>query len=778
MERDPLFVGTHNERLAADLKPTVSSAQRFVSIFFYLAVASFLAVVAILIASIVLQSQAGKLLVITTYNKDIPLQDGRILKAVVTRPLDTKLARPLVFELTNKRTIDVNNAAAWSVASELATRGLIVVQVDAPGTGATGGKAPSFYPLSKDNIDVGVELVHYFSKFNSANGDVGMFGLGTSATLALLVAQRKPSALKAIAAVHPADNMFQRDAFSAGKNFQSNLYKTLQEHLSILPQSPDYPLGTSYNDTRLSLDVNPPLVEHYLTHQTDDEFWQAITVKPENISIPVYLIAGLYNLNKDAVIDMYPKLLKSTPKTKLVIGPYDMTWPEESKLGGKYGARADVASWFKQWLADDDNGFMREPDVVMFYRDYYGPLNESYVQGTFTENIRQSLSGKWRYEGWPLQRSEATFFAPKFPVTTLQYHAATGFELGSAWGPLPVSNVSHLSNVSAVIYDAKHPTSEARIINGLPLFAFNALVNVTDIVTWNIRLEDEAVDGSVQLVTGSSFTASSVAGTAATLTGRLAYTTWVFPPSHKIRVSISLSAPGMQWAMKEPLSASVSPAVNASHATDAPLVTLPIVTMRTGRASRTPRFTTASPLDPFDSPLGFPYNRTFAVSRIGKSPTTNATVWYESHGRYYNADDTLIVTFVGQEISVLTNAAGEAVMTRTDNAHSIIIPYVTVVTPDDPPGSPSGYLHDFINDLETAFSYSTDPALSGGFPSNAKNARPIPNLAYNTHRFIQVESSSTITSNATGWTLKSSRTAWDTNSTLPLQTYERFFPFA
>lgn len=778
MEQQPDFSGTHNERLAADLKPSVSAAQRFVSLFFYVAVASGLAVVAVLIASIVLQSQAGKLLVITTFNKDIPLQDGRILKAVVTRPLDTKISRPLVFELTNKRTIDSNNAGAWRVASELATRGLIVVQVDAPGTGASGGPAPSFYPLTTDEINIGVELVKYFSTFEASNGEVGMFGLGTSATLAMLVAQHKPPALKAIAAVHPADNLYKRDAFAAGQNFQSNLFKTLQEHLSVLPQSPDYALDENYNKTRYLLSGNPPQLDEYLAHQTYDSFWQNITVVPENITIPVYLIAGIYNKDKDSALDMYPKLLQSSPKVKLVVGPYDMNWPEESLFGGKYGARADVASWFKQWLADDDNGFMREPDVTMFYRDYYNPLNETYVQGTFTHNIPQNLPGKWRYEGWPLQRTEKTFFAATFPATTVVYSAGTGFELGAAWGPLPVTNVSDLAAVSAVIYDSKSPVSEARIVNGFPIFAFNAAANITGVITWNVRLEDEAKDGTVQLVTGSSFTTSSVANTAATISGRLSYTTWMFPPDHKIRVSISLSAPGMQWALKESAQASISPAVNASHATDAPLLTLPIVQMRTGRASRTPRFTQVNPLAPFDSPLGFPYNRTLAVSRVERSPSGNVTTWYQSHGRYYNADDTLITTFVRQAIEVRIDANGDATMTRTDSANSIIIPSVTVVTPDDPPGSPSGYLYDMLDDFETAYSYSAyDKSLNGRMTNRAPNARRIPNLAYNTHRFVQVETSSIIISNSTGWTLKGSRVAWDPSHTLDTETYDKFYPF-
>lgn len=777
MNETSMFEGTHNERLAQDLKPTVSAAQRFVSLFFWVAVASGLAVVAILIASIVLQSQSGKLLVITTYNKDIPLHDGRILKAVVTRPLDVTMARPLVFELTNKRTIDANNAAGWRVASELATRGLIVVQVDSPGTGASAGPAPSFYPITEDDIAVGVELVQYFSTFQSANGQVGMFGLGSSATLSMLVAERKPSALKAIAAVHPTDNMYKRDAYASGKLFQSDLYKTLEEHLSVMPQSPAYALDEEYNRTRYLISGNPPSLEQYLSHQTDDLFWKNITVTPENITIPVYIVAGLYNLNKDSALDMYPKLLQSSPKVKLVVGPYDMTWPEESLFGGTYGARADIASWFKQWLADDDNGFMREPDVTMFYRDYYAPLNESYVEGTFTQNIPHSFPGKWRYEGWPIDRTEKVFFAPSFPTSIITYSARTGFELGSGWGPLPVANVSALTAVSAVVYDSKNPTTEARIINGFPLYAFSATTNVSGVVTWNVRLEDEDEAGVVQLVTGSSFTTTSVADTPAILSGRLSYTTWTFPETHKIRVAISLSAPGMQWALNNVVQATISPALNASHATDAPLLTLPSVTMRTGRASRTPRFTATNPLRPFDSPLGFPYNRTLAVSRIEKND--NSTTWYQSNGRYYNADDTLILTFVRQAIQVYTDATGEATMTRTDSANSIIIPSVTVVTPDDPPGSPAGYLHDFMHELETLYSYATsDPALVHVMPNNAPNARRIPNLAYETHRFVQVQTSTYLTSNSTGWTLQGRRTVWGPSTTLDVGEYVRFYPFA
>lgn len=815
------FEGTHNERMARDLSATVSPAQRFVSLFFWVAVASAVAIVAILIASIALESKQGRPVPITAYDKTYVLPNGRTLRALVTRPLNTKQKYPIVFEMSNKRIFDYHKANSWSVSSELATRGLIVVQVDCLGTGASPGPSPDLYTVSQDDIDAGVAMVAILSKSESSNGEVGIMGLGTSATLALLVAQRKPKQLKAVAVLHPADNVYKRDFFAAGRLFQSNLYKVLQEQLSLLPMSPQYATGADWNNTRFSFEANPPIWETALKNQNfSNSIWKPLIVHPENIDIPVYIISGIYNQNKDVALRLYPQLLKSSPKVKIVIGPYDMTWPEESPYGGVFSARADFALWFKQWLANNDNGFMREPDISMWYRDYFKFPSQP-------DTLKSSdMKGYWQYESWPISRAKAQkFFAENKNLKksglesneearsnlkdvaekvyfendgnlaarrrwlsqeksltlkksensvskTIYYFPNTGLELGAAWGPLPVQGPADLAPVSAVFYDSSISTSEPRLLNGFVDFAFEATVNVSGVITWNVRLADEDAQGNVELVTGHSFTSESEASVPRLLSGQMAYTTWTFPAGHKISVSISLSAPGMQWAMSQTVSAEIK------TSSSSPVAVLPFVDRKVGRSSRTPRFTSVSPAKPFESPLGFPYNRTLSRSRVFSSPDGLTTTWYESKALYYNAQDTLFINFVGQIINVTTNNNnGKAEMELKIASTTLIAPGVTIDTPDDPPGSPMGYLYDHLDNLEHHFSYIDETGLPSAVKTNkAPNARRIPNLAFATNRFINVVSNTQMTSKGDSILLQSSRAAVDGTINHGIHQYSQEFP--
>ena len=71
MDSHPMFQGTHEEYLANKKVTTV--ADRFVSIFFWVAVAAAVALVAIVIASLVLQSKMGKPLAVTLLQDDYAL---------------------------------------------------------------------------------------------------------------------------------------------------------------------------------------------------------------------------------------------------------------------------------------------------------------------------------------------------------------------------------------------------------------------------------------------------------------------------------------------------------------------------------------------------------------------------------------------------------------------------------------------------------------------------------------------------------------------------------
>jgi predicted acyl esterase len=779
-ETEPMFYGHHNDYLANQVKPKVTAAERFVSLFFWVAVAASVALVAILITSIVLESRQNRLLPITSSSATFTLADGTQVGAVVTQPVDTKVKRPVVFELTNKRPQDAHRLIAQRAAEDFAARGLIVVQVNSRGTGVNANTPRPSFPLSQQDVNDAIDLAAQFSKISGSNGQVGIFGLGSSATLALLAAQQSPTHIKTVVALHAAQSEFWDDAFPDG-NFQPNLYKALVEQLASLPASPQYALDADYIQNRYNIVQSSPYIFKYMEHQTNDDFWQPLAINPSEIKVPVYLIGGLYNEHKDFALNLYETLLKTTPKTKVVLGPFDYSWPEESSFNLElpFSGRADAASWFKQWLADEDNGFMREPDVVMFIRNpiaagssaFYNPTASPPQPGVPERS--GALTGKWQYVGWPIANVIFWENRPEEPnVITTPYDATTGFQLGYSWGPLP-GNQS-MQAEGTVIVTSNYLDGEM-IINGFPSFEIRVRTSPASLASWHVSLQDVSRDG-VAVVTGCSINEamtrynSSIViqpndGDWYNITGLMHYTTWTFKPFHTVRLVITNSAPGMTWAS----SSSFSSQVDLGRPT---ILRLPTVELRTGRPGRVPMFVKTRRPDFPPSPTAFAYNRSLSLNRIvSASPTASSA--FEAQGYYINSNDAIFIQLVGQNITTLSTATGN--MHYESRVVHIIIPGVTRDTPDSPVGEPSVYLHDLLNSLQEQFTYGLN-VKSVNLPSEPfrSQSQPVPNLALSSYNWLQFETITSLEADSTDFYVTVSRSATG-STTLPTQTASRKF---
>lgn len=515
------------------------------------------------------------------------------------------------------------------------------------------------------------------------------------------------------------------------------------------------------------MSLSEPFVFTLLQHQRHDTFWNTFSVDPSGIKVPVYLIGGIYNAHKDATLNLYSALAANPAisKVKVVLGPFGFQWPEEGPYGGNFNSRADVANWFKQWLSDDDDGFLREPDVTMYYRNYFIPGSS---EGPITPP--GGMTGYWRYEGWPIQRTYTEIYR-EGSLKTASLDSSLSFELGSAWGPL-TGNTTALDSQS-ITFDLQPDVPVTLWLNGFVDFSLNVSASVSSLVNWNVRLEDVSPTGDVSLVTGCSLNEAMVrtnpnatipaSGSWHTLFGRMHYTTFKFMEGHTIRVAITTAASGMQWSS----SAGAKFSVDFSTST----FNLPTVQPRTGLLARVPKFTTVSPSKPFVDITGFPYNRTFAVNAIATGPTTGTTSWLSSQGTYSNANDALFVGFVGQNI---TTSAQGAKMQHTSSATHVILTGVSSNTPDDPPGIGTLYLHDLLDQLQTQYTYG---AVGQGVSTNsAAGAVPIPNLALDRHHWVQVTTTTTITSDDINFYVTSTRDAKSGTQTLPTQSASRVFP--
>jgi len=172
-----------------------------------------------------------------------------------------------------------------------ARRGFASAKVDIRGTGSSEGRVPD-REYSEPELDDAVVIIDQLSKLPFSNGSVGMWGISWSGFNAIQVAMRQPPALKAILALHSADNVYRDSVDLLDGAFHLDSYHLQIHHENGLPQPPDYALDEAYFRDRF--DVKPWFFS-YVRNQRDGAFWRksALITDYSKLKVPAYLIGGL-----------------------------------------------------------------------------------------------------------------------------------------------------------------------------------------------------------------------------------------------------------------------------------------------------------------------------------------------------------------------------------------------------------------------------------------------------------------------------------------------------
>ena len=136
-------------------------------------------------------------------NTYLTMRDGVQLGVTLYRPTARTEGEvfPVIVEMVPYRKDDFFALGDYEYGAYFAKRGYVLARVDVRGTGASGGSVP-VSEYSEAEIDDAVEIVGQLARQPWSNGKVGMYGISWSAFNALMTAQRKPPALKAIIAAH------------------------------------------------------------------------------------------------------------------------------------------------------------------------------------------------------------------------------------------------------------------------------------------------------------------------------------------------------------------------------------------------------------------------------------------------------------------------------------------------------------------------------------------------------------------------------------------------
>jgi putative CocE/NonD family hydrolase len=468
-------------------------------------------------------------------NVDVPMRDGALLRANITRPAGDG-AVPALVERTpyNKEGGSENSIGS---PEYFARRGYAVVIQDVRGRFASEGE---FYPFRDDGADVlrdGYDTVEWMADQPWCDGNVGMFGGSYSGATQYRAALSRPPHLKALFVRESSADYYREWVYHDGAHeFGFSLYWARVIAATDLPHlvpPGDVKRQQALFDRILTdmpqwyerLPLYPvPFLEGltdwhntWLEHPEDGPYWWRLGIDRHHhqVDVPIYHQGGWYDIFLAGTLKNYMGLRRRARSEKarraqrLVIGPWvhgSGNINKQTAGGYDFGPAAAQEfnqmrlPWFDHWLKGRDTGVIDEPSVRLF------------VMG---RNV-------WRSEtDWPLPDTHYTPWylraGPSGSVTSLNDGslaptAPVGAEPADAYVYDPDHPVPTLGGNTLGIVDGVHdhlradqlsltytsePLEQELEVTGPVTAVLYAMSSAPD-TDWVVRLEDVHPDGYVR----------------------------------------------------------------------------------------------------------------------------------------------------------------------------------------------------------------------------------------------------------------------------------------
>lgn len=489
----------------------------------------------------------------------MPLRDG------VTK-LETYMVRPVgngpfgvVMQRSPYRATNPGAGRWW------ASRGYIYIGQLVRGRGKSSGDVKDFGDYSTD-IQDGYDAVEWAARLPGSNGKVALIGHSDEGRLAWYAAVSAPPHLAAISPTAATSDPWRIVPYAAMAFGPINVdWACLMRERDMATNTAELDIGEAI--THLPLSTLPQRVgcgqialwDRWIAHPTLDQYWRdrAVTTYINKVNVPVLSMAGWHDDSRGP-LDYTNALLKNPqhPAWHLVMGTHAHKGVDY--VAGDFGPQARYAyrdlqlRWFDHYLMGKDNGVDKLPPVDIF------------VQGDNT----------WRKENeWPLARAKATKWyissggsaqtssgdgvldslPPKGAVAdTFSYNPGdpTPYLIDSRELEESLNEDYTALNASrkdALVFTSK-PLTKPLEVTGEMSATIWASSDAKD-TDWGIMLLDVFPDGHAERVQdgfararfrkGMDKEVPLVKGQVERYDIDLWFTSMVFPPGHRLRVSIS-----------------------------------------------------------------------------------------------------------------------------------------------------------------------------------------------------------------------------------------------
>ncbi len=479
----------------------------------------------------------------------IPMRDGIKLFAKAWHP-EGNGPFPAVINYDPYRSSDWRTIARGNYFHFLARHGYVVLHVGVRGTDGSEGVVTDEYPL-QEQLD-GYDAVEWVAAQPWCNGNVGMMGTSYPAFTAIQVAMHQPPHLKAIIPLYGTDDRYTDDVHYLGGALKSlddfAGWATMMVSMNALP--PPHYIGENYDKIwNEHLEGNLPYQFNWFEHQTNDSYWRPASLRPnfDLIKCPVLIVGAWLDYYRNCALRMFEHL--TVPK-KLLMGPWGHVFPDWGYPGQPINFMPQIVRWFDHWLKGIDTGILDEPSFTVFMRESSGRKSSS-----------KPSSGYWRaIHTWPFEDAyEDTYFLSsqgklRKEVTdkgsdTYPYNVSVGMG-HPTWNEsfATVDDKARELDEANSIHYISDPLSEKVEIIGRPRLklTFSATAPIVNVIA---KLFDIAPDGSADLVTWGVLNVTHreshtepeplTPKEKVKLNIELDATSWVFKPSHILKLSIA-----------------------------------------------------------------------------------------------------------------------------------------------------------------------------------------------------------------------------------------------
>jgi uncharacterized protein len=457
--------------------------------------------------------------------------------------------------------------------------GYVVAYKHVRGTGDSDGTFPD-KEYSDHELDDAVEMIGWLARQPWSTGRVGMFGTSWSGFNSMMVAARRPPALRAIVVNVGTDNFYHEDARFPSGIFHMDDYIMAADIMLVTPPPGRDPLDETL--LRQRFDQQPWSLTK-IRQQRDGEFWRRSLRRdqdPRAGEVPTMMIGAWHDPYRDAALRA---LERSSGPVRTVIGP----WNHSTEFPGPSAELGRAAlEWWDHFLKDKKNGVLDRPQVYAYMRRPYAPII-----------TRAKIPGEWRaIDRW----RDASITPRRWTLNTdgsigpdaaaagvhrLRMVASTGVAAGLGW--IDVAPDQRPGDATALVYESAPFTSELQIL-GQPVAQLVTSIDARR-ANWFVKLSDVAPDGTTTLITGGALNgAHRESSTAPTmmepgkrypLSVPLLATSWIFQPGHRLRISVANALFPAYWPSAEPLTMSLEVGQGGST------FTLPVIAPQSAAAA-------------------------------------------------------------------------------------------------------------------------------------------------------------------------------------------------